>query len=77
MDIIEELRDILIYNIGGRFSLLKVFYICFFHHLDTMTSPLSTSLYSVSELQEIMGLTNCIESKNSALPCVNHLQFLV
>ncbi|KAG7449909.1 uncharacterized protein BT62DRAFT_928667 [Guyanagaster necrorhizus] len=44
MGIIEELRDILIYNMG-----------------DTMTSPLSTSVYGVSELQEIIGLTNCIE----------------
>ncbi|KAK0226524.1 hypothetical protein IW262DRAFT_1457753 [Armillaria fumosa] len=44
MNIIEELRDILIYNMG-----------------DTMTSPLSNSAYGVSELQEIMGLTNCIE----------------
>ncbi|SJK98144.1 uncharacterized protein ARMOST_01404 [Armillaria ostoyae] len=52
MDILEELRDILIYNMG-----------------DTMTSPLSTSVYSVSELQEIMGLTNCIEkSIISGLP---------
>ncbi|KAK0241113.1 hypothetical protein EDD85DRAFT_389731 [Armillaria nabsnona] len=52
MDIIEELRDILIYNMG-----------------DTMTSPISTSVYSVSELQEIVGLTNCIEkSIISGLP---------
>ncbi|KAK0195992.1 hypothetical protein F5146DRAFT_313295 [Armillaria mellea] len=61
MDIIEELRDILIYNMGGRFSLSKLFYVYFFHYLDTITSPLSTSVYSVSELQEIMSLTNCVE----------------
>ncbi|KAK0486397.1 hypothetical protein IW261DRAFT_1559799 [Armillaria novae-zelandiae] len=52
MDIIEELRDILIYYMG-----------------DTMTSPLSTSVYGVSELQEIMSITNFVEkSIASGLP---------
>ncbi|KAK0495035.1 hypothetical protein EDD18DRAFT_291769 [Armillaria luteobubalina] len=69
MDIVEELRDILIYNMGGRFSSSKLFHVYFFHHLDTMTSPLSNSVYGVSELQEIMGITNCIEkSITSGLP---------
>ncbi|KAK0459284.1 uncharacterized protein EV420DRAFT_313641 [Desarmillaria tabescens] len=51
MGIIEELRDILIHNIG-----------------DTMTSTLSTSIYSVSELQDIISVTDCVEKSITSGP---------